>query len=200
MKFLIFLIFVGCSATPPKQLTQDIVSEMQKVCLSGEGKGQLDVGGSKYSFSYESMWEREENRWSLGLDFPLQDQQILTLDLNNKKSQLEGGLAEKILKENDDVDPKRLNVFLVKWSEFINSILAIQDTKDLNKSTVHWEIKKHLLISEVKLPEQNFMRIEFFEPEEKFFRRMKVTMGPKGNQADEINLELYVRKCLFLPE
>jgi hypothetical protein len=198
---LLFILVSSCTTQKKfKKLSYDIVTEMKQVCLSSEGKGILNVGGSRYSFSFESMWEKEEDRWLLGLDFPLQEQQVLVLDLQKKDSQIEGGLAEKILRENDDVDPKRLNLFLLKWSEYINSIIKIQSTKSLAGNKVQWEIKKHLLRSSVNLPDKNFMLIEFFEPESKFFNRMRVKMGTKGNQSDSIDLELFVRKCLFLPD
>ena len=132
MRFLFLLIFISCSSQQTyKTLSQNIVQEMKQVCLSAEGKGTLEVGQSRYSFSFESMWEKEDEKWLLGLDFPLQEQQVLVLDLAKKDSQIEGGLAAKILKENDDVDPKRLNIFLLKWSEYINSIIKIQSTNSM---------------------------------------------------------------------
>ena len=87
---LLFILVSSCTTQKKfKKLSYDIVTEMKQVCLSSEGKGILNVGGSRYSFSFESMWEKEEDRWLLGLDFPLQEQQVLVLDLQKKDSQIE---------------------------------------------------------------------------------------------------------------
>ncbi|MEE2672136.1 MAG: hypothetical protein VYA54_10515 [Bdellovibrionota bacterium] len=194
MKYLLcILLLSSCSLFKTKKLSSELDQSLQNICLSSRGKGRLQVGNSKYVFSYESVLDKEQARWMLALNFPLRPQESFTLDWSeNGKTKLETSLEDKILKENKGVSPASVETFIQGLGGMIQEIIAIRDQRiALAKRDFQWkkdrnELKtinsaKNLKGEFKKLdPQGHFglMQLSYLEAKKSFYK-----------------LDLVVRKC-----
>ena len=144
----LLIIAVGCSSTQLKSTNPNVVA--QKICLNNEGRGRLTVNQKKYVFTYFSALEKDDSKWILGLSFPFQDEEVFELDWSeNQKMKFNTSIDSKILKENSNINPTELELF-------INSIgLALKDVIKLKnysnqKLAYNWNVNKNSFIGTSK--------------------------------------------------
>ena len=194
MKFLLMLaLFSSCSLFQTNKLSSKLDKSLDSICLSSRGKGRLQVGQSKYVFSYESALDQEHANWLLALNFPLRPQETFKIDWSeNGKTQLETSLEDKILKENKGVDPNSVEKFTQGLGTLIQEIIHIRSqSDDLKERQFTWKKKRNelLTINKQKNLKASFrklgpggyftlMELSYLEPKKSFYK-----------------LELVVRKC-----
>lgn len=146
---LLFVVFIlsSCSVFKARKLSRDVSENAKKICLSGNGKGRLEVQDQKYVFSYESLMEEELARWTLILDFPLHNQEELKLDWSKaNKVEFTTSIEEKILKENRHVNPTQLDKYIQNLGSFLKEVIDLANSKQV-KSAYSWEIKQKSFVA-----------------------------------------------------
>lgn len=80
------LYLCSCSLLTFKKeqtLSGDILlSKLKKICLEGNGKGRIELVGTKHVFEYESLLDRPHRRYELALAFPIVGEQKVSLSLD----------------------------------------------------------------------------------------------------------------------
>lgn len=190
--FLLILIFSSCSLINSSFLGKDVTDLTQKVCLNADGSGRLGIDGHKYVFGHETLYDQEEARWAMSLNFPLHGQELIELKLDNPQSEMIQNLEEKILKEKKGVNPIKLHKFMNLWATFIKELIQIREKKlNPRNSMFKWSVnKKHLMAKSQELIAvfQNFTG--------NHFGKMSFSLLSAEHIDKNLKIELVVRKCL----
>lgn len=125
---MLFLIS-SCAFTPANG-PESLKKEFHKICLSGSGKGRIEVAGSKYVFNYESQFNPRKSTFDLSLDFPIIGETLVSLSLVPRLvskqiggTQLVAILREKIGDRADrDQIIKAIEEFFVFSSDFLRHV------------------------------------------------------------------------------
>ena len=193
--FLSFFLlsFVGCT---PKFLTGNIQSEAKKICLNLDGNGRLNVQGHKYVFSAQTMLDEEEDKWMMGMSFPLHGQEVIELDLSSgPETEFTEKIQEKVLKEKAGINPQDLEFFMKRWAIFINEVIRIKKNEQKPSENFDWTMSKEMMLATSRYDGARTVQASFYNPTDKFFSRMDFLLSP-GQSGKEIKIELIVRKCL----
>jgi hypothetical protein len=101
---LSLLLLFGCASwfTPEKSrdlvITDKPIKDIKRLfsyqCLSGQGRGRLEMGEDALAFNFESYLNYSKKQWALGVNLPLMGQEVFRIDYKNQK--LMGSLYEKI--------------------------------------------------------------------------------------------------------
>lgn len=200
MKFLVILLFLSsCSnlGTIFKTYTvsRDIGESTKLICLSGEGKGRLSLKNRKYVFGFESGVDKEEERWILGLDFPLHKMETFELDWSDgKKVKFKTSIEEKLLKENNNLNPKSLSRFTQGLGRLIEEILRVRNIQsDIAKQKTNflWESTDKYL--QVSSKDKNFTAKFSDIILNKYFQDVEITY--EDSKGNFYKMELKVRNC-----
>lgn len=194
MRFIgLILLLQSCAFFSQKELSPELGVSLDSVCLSSRGKGRLQVGESKYVFSYEAALDQERANWILALNFPLRPQETLTLDWSeNGQTKLKTSLDDKILKENQGVNPESVEIFVQGLGRLIQEIIETRtNDKPLKNKKYKWKKirnelwtineDKNLKAKFKKLGAEGFftlMELSYLEPEKSYYK-----------------LDLVVRRC-----
>jgi len=187
----------SCSLLEQKRLTTDLNKEIQRVCLNADGNGRLLANGRKVVFDFETAFLDDENKWVMALNFPLYGEEMIEFQKNDAgEFDYKSNFEEKILKNNDGINPEHLKMFMIKWASFINEVIRMQkgDTKNLN---YQWGLSSKVLRASLDIKsiessmEINFTNIIY----NKYFGRFDIAMQSKNNDHN-LKLELIVRECL----
>lgn len=186
MKTVIILLLLTSCAT--NRLTSNFKNEVEKICLSGVGKGRLHVGGHKYVFSYESALETEQEKWSLSMDFPMRNPELLEISWNEEgESKLNTSIDQKIMRENSDVNPEELDAFIKGLGDFVQDIIKIKEGMSRNKK-VKWLMGKKKIKAQSGKVEGTFTNLKG-----KYFGKMSMDYSSKTSKTYKI--DFIVRKC-----
>lgn len=200
MKFLVILFFLSsCSnlGTVFKTYTvsRDITESTKLICLSGEGKGRLSLKNRKYSFGFESGVNKEEEKWILGLNFPLRKMETFELDWSDgKKVKFKTSIEDKLLRENRNLNPKSLSKFTHGLGKLIEEVLLIRDVQSdvaKQKTKFIWESTDNYLMvsSKDKKFTAKFSDIIL----NKYFQDTEITY--EDSKGYSYKMELKVRNC-----
>lgn len=194
MRLLVLIVLIqSCALFKGKDLSNQLDESLKNVCLSSQGKGRLQVGNSKYVFSYEAALDEEHANWLLALNFPLRPQETFQLDWSQEGDiKLKTSLEDKIIKENRGVDPRSVEKFVQGLGALIQEIIHTRTndealkTRQFNWKKVRNELwtlnKNHNIKAKFKkLGSEGFftlMELSYLEPEKSFYK-----------------LDLVVRQC-----
>ena len=138
----IFIILTSCAT--PQLSSKDPRIAAQNICMNSEGRGRLTINNKKYVFSYFSSLESKYSRWTLGLSFPFQDEETFELDWSeNQKMKFKTSLDTKILRENSQINPEALELFITSLGNSLKDIIKL---KGIDKKLTHrWWVEKNSL-------------------------------------------------------
>lgn len=71
----------SCANGPSKAVANPQV-EFHKICIEGSGRGRIELLSNKYTFTYESQFDRPNNKFDLVLDFPIIGEKALYISLD----------------------------------------------------------------------------------------------------------------------
>jgi hypothetical protein len=194
MKILListFLILSSCSVFKANKLSRNIKSNIQKVCLSGSGKGRLTVQERTYVFGYDSLLEESLAKWTLALDFPMRNQELFKLDWSKgEKVSFKTSIEEKILKENKHVNPKHLDEYIQKLGQFLKEV--IDSKSGISKSSqFKWKTTSKSIVA---TDSKNMFTAEFKQlTSGNFFGLMTIRYQFERNQR--FKMDFVVRNC-----
>ena len=168
--------------------------QFKKICIESSGKGRIELAGSKYAFSYESLLNRKLNVFDLALDFPIVGETKVSLSLNPKEvskqmnhSQLMEILQERIGDRSDrDQIVKAIAEFFVFSSDFIHYRAAEVYPTHFNAIT-----KDDHFILERETPHYKFM-IDNFADNQKYFERTVLKLFLKSNSQTDPIMTLFL--------
>lgn len=193
-RLLLLFIISSCALFQSPKLSQDLQKDIQKVCLSSEGKGRIIVNSQKYVFSYESALRDEEQNWVMALNFPIYGEEYVEIDWKQEKMKHTVSFENKLLKDQRGLSPEKLELFLKSWGEFLHEIILLKQNK-LEKSHYNWELGSKQLMasknvgdSKVKISFKNLV-------EEKHFGRYDIATHYQDSK-NLFKIEVIVRKCL----
>jgi hypothetical protein len=194
MKLLLlstFLLLSSCSIFNAGKLSRDIENNIQKICLSGSGKGRLTVQNRTYVFGYDSLLEEDLAKWTLALDFPMRNQELFKLDWSKgNKTIFETSIEEKILKENKHVNPKHLDQYIQKLGLFLKEAIDAKAGKTKN-SKFEWETAKKSIIA---TDDKKLFTAEFKQlTSGNYFGLMAIRYQFERNQS--FKMDFVVRNC-----
>ena len=101
------------------------------MCFNSEGKGRIETPQGRYVFSYESVLNKEESKWSFAFHFPLGRQEVLHL-VFRPKPKAEGLFYRKVYQSLSKADRIELKRFL----GFIASIAKMKESQEVVKGFV----------------------------------------------------------------
>ncbi len=193
IRALIFLVLVSCATFKRNIVERDVHKSTQKICLSSEGKGRLTVGNNKYIFSYESALDTEEALWQLALNFPLHKTEMFKLDWSVKgKVKFTSSIEQRILKENQDINPQSLEAFTSGMGRLLDEIIKLRTNKIKKPKYYKWKTTKKSLLATSK---KRFVDAEFKNlVGNEYFGLMTIKYHDKKDQS--YKMDLIVRKCL----
>lgn len=144
VSLLIVLIILGaCSTAKLSSENPRVVAK--NICMNNEGKGRLSINGKKYVFTYFSALSNEDSKWTLGLSFPFQDEEIFELDWSeDNKMKFNTSIDDKILRENSNIDPRELDKFISSLGLSLQDIIRLK-SKSNSKLSYQWIVQKNSL-------------------------------------------------------
>lgn len=130
---LLILLFSSCTSSAFKKRSlsgkssQILNKGMEKICLSGEGKGRISLRGERQSFQFESLLNRAKKLWATSYHFPLHGEESLFLNYNQAFKGgigLEGSLYQKLISDMDNLEAKQeleelFYTFFLKLGQFL---------------------------------------------------------------------------------
>ncbi|MCV6608904.1 MAG: hypothetical protein OIF32_11895, partial [Campylobacterales bacterium] len=146
---LLVLLFSlnSCSLFNSYKLTRDVAFESKKICLTSEGRGRLHVSGRKYVFSFESFLDQKESKWTLGLDFPLHNQETFEIDWSVAgKIRMKSSIEDKLLRESSEVNPKELALFVRGIGVLLKEVIFLKENKTKKSKFYQWTINDKELL------------------------------------------------------
>lgn len=196
MQYLLVLsLFFSCSLFKLSKLSEDVVQESKRVCLNADGNGRLMIQGHKYVFGFETLWEEQELKWQMALNFPLHGEEFIELSLADKDLEFKQRLEDKILKERKGVDPVLLHQFMSAWARLLREVIYMQqNAKLISPAQYVWRVQNNQLKTRRKARDY-IINADFYNVEATYFSRMDFALRPKQTETP-IKIELIVRKCL----
>lgn len=190
--FLLLIILSSCSLFKNLSLNANVSSAIKRVCLNADGNGRLSVNGHKYLFSYETLYDQQELKWAMSLNFPLNGQKIIELKLDSNESEMTQKIEEMILKDKKGVDPIKLEKFMKLWAIFVKELIFLKEEKlNLKESNFKWKLNKKRLVA------SKHLSIAYFNNYNgEHFGKMDFVLGAKSKLDKILKIELIVRKCL----
>lgn len=203
MKILLLLslfILNSCALFKNSDLSNNVISEIGKVCLDTNGRGRLIIQNNKYVFSFDSILNHEEDKWIMGLNFPLYGEELFEIEWEKEKLiHYSASFEQRILREKKGINPELLSLFLKKWADFINEVIQVQKNKNYEKNFI-WKIQSNELVAETKLKGAGNAKITFLNLiNSKYFGRFDIVLQNEKSK-DSLKMEMIVRKCLKVTE
>lgn len=193
MRYLTILFFISsCAIFRQQNVSKNVYKASQNVCLNADGSGRLEIYGHKYVFGAETLYDAEDARWAMGLNFPLYGQELIELQINDPNSEMIQNLEEKILREKAGVNPKNLKNIMLEWASFLKELIKIKSNDlKLSKTKFDWKVSKNNLYAKSKT-----LKVKFSNYNGSYFGKMVLAFDAMSNSSKRSKIELIVRKCL----
>ncbi len=186
----------GCASKKIKDPT--ILKSMDSICLTGQGKGRIEYSGGRHVFSYESLWQPKEDKWSLALGLPLIGQELLVFQLpkKDKRSRVSGTFAKRL---KNEVKSKRMRFLLGAFYKNLADLLKIIKDRKTPLEGSAWQIylEKGDFFAKSNVGKNYVFKLRAFEWDEKY-ERLTMSLSEKIKMKDSLkllNLELFVSRC-----
>jgi hypothetical protein len=196
LNILLFFLFTSCSVFKTKRISKDLNQEIQNVCLDSYGAGRIIVNKHKYVFRFDTALSMEDHKWMMGLNFPIYGEEVFEFEWDNDGAlKYKASFEQRILQDKSGVDPEKLEIFLKKWSEFINEVIQLQYTKNYS-AKYKWKLTSKFLQATSKINKSNTVKIVFQNKTSAgHFGRFDIMLHDDKHE-DNFKLEMIVRKCL----
>lgn len=112
----------SCSTLENKD--NSLIGLINRMCFNSEGRGRIETPQGRYVFSYESVLNKDESKWSFAFHFPLGRQEVLHL-VFKPKPKAEGLFYRKVYQSLSEADRIELKKFL----GFITSLAKMKETQ-----------------------------------------------------------------------
>ncbi len=198
---------------------------LQKLCLSGSGKGRLTFLSGRYSFSYESLLESKIHNWTLALDVPMLGQELFKLSYQHadKGEIIASGNFYKRLQKDAAQEQKSnyqlelLDSYLggyarfLKWYEaFFNDRASffksctITDQNEISGQCsfwgeqLVWSIVDANLVLSFPLKNEDRFVFEAEKLNKNYFQQQKMSLKEKAKPNSgrtSLQIELYQSSC-----
>lgn len=188
------ILAAGCSSITRDNrdsLAQQIAyeREFKKICLSGEGKGRVEILANKQTFTYESVINKVKNVYHLALNFPIIGEREIAISLDPatanrmiKESDIAFVLKDMIGERNDRARlVKSVEEFFVFSSDFMRFLAAGVFPKHYTASFS----SSGRFIMERNTASYRFM-VESYAPNDQFFERISFKIFVKSSSTDPI--------------
>ena len=194
--FVLFILFSSCSLFDFAKLDNDLVKNIDLVCLDADGAGRIGLSQKKYPFTYESVLILDENKWLMNLNFTLWGEELIQLDLNNQhKPVFMTKLDSKMLQEQN-INPTDVSDFMDAWSALIFELVQIKNSKKMSKnSNFIWTKNSKSLIASKRIKE-SMVHVEFTRMYQNYFSEVNIALSSLQNNEEKVQIQLVVRKCL----
>ena len=147
MRWYLLFLLSGCSVFQNSQLSTNLNDATKNICLSSVGKGRLQIASKKYIFSYESALNEEYGEWVLVLNFPLRPAETFKLDWSRDGAIVfESSFDQKILRENQNINPQNLDHFTQGLGKLIQEVIALRSGKSPSSQMKWKKIKNKLKV------------------------------------------------------
>ncbi|MCP4912468.1 MAG: hypothetical protein GY909_05070 [Oligoflexia bacterium] len=161
---------------------------VKKLCFSSEGKGRITVPDGRYLVDYESFHDVANKKWIIGLDIPLQGEEVLELHYG-KRLRLSGSFSKRLAGiRNNKKLANAFSKFLISLSE----LLQIHNDQSL-------EFKNKPVISNEELTykfgSQYQLKIQGQRNKGSHFGRMNFLLLNSKMAKPETSIELFVSSC-----
>lgn len=191
MRWYLLFLLSGCSVFQNSQLSTNLNDATKNICLSSVGKGRLQIASKKYIFSYESALNEEYGEWVLVLNFPLRPAETFKLDWSRDGAIVfESSFDQKILRENQNINPQNLDNFTQGLGKLIQEVIALRSGKSPSSEMKWKKIKNKLKV----LNRGGKLKGEFSKlAASGHFGLMQLSFLGEGKSF--YKLELVVREC-----
>ena len=174
---LIALLITG-SCSSPNLIDKTIIQKLSKACLKGEGRGRLNIKGTKYLFNFETdtkmSTDKSEKVWAALMEFPLHGSEMLAYRWKNEKWRVEGsflGALKDFLRESkQNLSVKELDQMLAGLAEIVRLTNKVTEESRAEPClaerscpvplgivktplTINWYSQEQDLIAQVSLPD-----------------------------------------------
>jgi hypothetical protein len=192
-RVLLFLFMTSCLQTCYQKLSNNPLVEAQKICMTADGSGRMNIGDESFQFSYESLLEQRENRFALAMNFPFIGEEFFEMTWQDDEVKLNSELEMKILQNSSQTDAAKLHQFMELWSELLKDIIELQEgMKD--DLFFKWKVEGNQLKA-VFNSNQVKTQAEFYNAKNDVFSRM-VLSSRHLEQDKTYRIEYIVSKCL----
>ncbi len=190
----------SCSIFKSTRVSKNLDKEIQNVCLNSYGSGRIIVNKHKYVFSFDSALSLADQKWMMGLNFPVYGEEVFSFEWDeNDSTTYNASFEQRILKDARGVDPEKLEVFLKKWSEFIYEVVQLQYSKKYD-AKLDWQLSSKYLETLTKVDKNSSVKIRFQNKTTSgHFGRFDIVLQ-RNKHEENFKLEMIVRKCLEKPE
>jgi hypothetical protein len=196
-RVLLFLFMTSCLQTCYQKLSNNPLVEAQKICMTADGSGRMNIGDESFQFSYESLLEQRENRFALAMNFPFIGEEFFEMTWQDDDIKLNSELETRILQQSSKVEAESLHTFITLWSEFLKDIIELKQNKK-KALFFDWKIKNNELVAKSS-NDQRSVEGKFFYARDNVFTRMEFTHKDKKSEKTS-SFELIVSKCLNKPD
>ncbi len=166
--------------------------------MSSSGKGRVELLSTKHTFSYESVLNKQQNKFDLAFDFPIVGEKLLSLSLDPeivnrdiKNSQITELLKNEIGGREDRAKiAKSVEEFFVFTSEFLKFRASGQ-------IPAHYavQLKDDHFLLERTTPSYRFV-VDNFAANDQFYERSVFKIYIKDHSPDAIvTLYLVPQAC-----
>jgi hypothetical protein len=196
LNIFIFIFLTSCAAFQTKRVSSNLNKEIQNVCLDSYGAGRIIVNKHKYVFRFDTALSMKDHKWMMGLNFPIYGEEVFEFDWDSDgKLNYTATFEKRILQDKKGVDPEKLEIFLKKWSEFINEVIQLQYTKDY-QSSYAWKLSSKSLEATSKVDAMSSVKIIFQnKTNQGHFGRFDIILQ-SNKEEEKFKLEMIVRECL----
>lgn len=198
---LAFFTLISCSTRKTIDISQDVFKESKKVCLNSEGRGRIELPQGKYTFSYESAYLEDENKFVMVLSFPIYGEERFEINLDDLKKNSNHSLEHRIVSASEGVSPQMINTFITLWAEYFTELLGLQGRNEITSANFKWKIENQIFHGDsTKNPFFHFYSKAFLASKD-FFQRLTFELKNIHDKTqDRMIIELFVRECLEKPE
>lgn len=188
------ILAVGCSSFSPESrhsLSSQIAyeKEFRKICLSGEGKGRVEILANKQTFTYESAINKPQNVYNLALNFPIIGEREIAISLDPatankmiKESDIAFALKDMVGERSDRARlVKSVEEFFVFASDFMRFLAAGIFPKHYTASFS----SSGRFTMERNTASYRFI-VESYAPNDQFFERISFKIFVKTSSTDPI--------------
>ena len=174
----VIALFSSCQHKKYQKKIFSIPQAVKKICIESDGRGRVKFRKKSYSFYFESILKKRQQKWIFSLRFPLQKPINLTIDLKEKRKVLDNHIIASLKKTSLHEKEVKEVVFFIKkflWEKLYD------------KKYFHWFIKDNVLEAISKKEGKIvFKKIK----KEGFFSQMSFILW-----SQQIRLDLSLKKC-----
>jgi hypothetical protein len=150
-------------------------------------------GGGRHLFGYESLLNKQEKKWSLGVEIPGIGEEVIHLNFKNRVH-AKGNFYYRLMKGvKGRSNRKLLSLFVMEWAKFIRS-LSSKNFSEIKARRVggHFIVERNLSAKNISF------EIDLFDRGDKFFQRMILSLKEKkegGEVLTPVKLHFFTDEC-----